>query len=143
MIKRLCVTMFLTSLLATSAMAGEAPVKEAEPPQQFDKYHMIFLMRPENPKDHGEERNAELQRQHLGHLTWLWQEGYALVAGPFGGEKDDDMRGIVLLRGDMTAEQARELAEMDPRVKAGQLRVEIRQWYTSAGALEFPLKISK
>lgn len=125
-------------LFAPVAMAGEA--QEAEPPASFDKYYMVFLVRPAEPKDYGAERNAELQRQHLGHLTWLWEQGHALVAGPFGGEKDDPMRGIVLLRGDLTAERARELAEMDPRVKAGQLEVKIREWYTGAGALAFPLK---
>jgi uncharacterized protein YciI len=99
---------------------------------------MVFLMRPEAPKDHGEKRNAELQREHLAHLTWLWEEGYAFVAGPFGGKPEDDMRGIVLLRGDLEEQRARELAEMDPRVKAGQLTVEIRAWYTGAGVLAFP-----
>ena len=48
------------------------------------------------------------------------------------------MRGIVLLRGDLEEQRARELAEMDPRVKAGQLKVEIRDWYTGAGVLAFP-----
>lgn len=146
--RRSCFQMLLM-ILATFvaggnfALAGDAPVKEAEPPQQFDKYYMVFLMRPDNPPDYGEARNAELQRQHLGHLTWLWEEGYALVAGPFGGDKDDDMRGIVLLRGDLSAERARELAEKDPRVEHGQLKVRIREWYTGKGALEFPLKVSQ
>lgn len=128
----------LSLVLAPAAMAGEP--QEAEPPASFDMYYMVFLMRPAEPKDYGAERNAELQRQHLGHLTWLWEQGHALVAGPFGGEKDDPMRGIVLLRGDLAAERARELAEMDPRVKAGQLEVKIREWYTGAGALAFPQK---
>lgn len=126
-----------------AATNQEAPVKEAAPPQQFDKYYMVFLMRPDNPKDYGKERNAELQRQHIGHLTWLWEEGYALVAGPFGVPPEDPMRGIVLLRGDLDLERARELAEMDPRVKAGQLRVDIREWYTGADVLEFPLNPEK
>lgn len=122
--------------LATLLMIGNAFAA----PTTFDKYYMIFLMRPEAPQDYGDERNKELQREHIEHLTWLWREGYALVAGPFDAGETDAMRGIVLLRGDLDRERARELAERDPRVKAGQLRVEIRDWYTSAGALAFPLK---
>ncbi|MDX1583301.1 MAG: hypothetical protein R3338_06835 [Thermoanaerobaculia bacterium] len=138
------VTTFLLILLfiAGTVAAGEAKetTREAAPPAEFDEYYMVFLMRPEQPRDYGEERNAELQRQHLGHLSWLREEGYALVAGPFGADEGDAMRGIVLLRGDLEPERARELAEMDPRVKAGQLRVDVRPWFTAKGALAFPLK---
>ena len=139
MIRIACLfTACLLVLLPAVAATGDTPVKEAEPPAQFDKYYMVFLMRPDEPKDYGKERNQELQAQHLGHLTWLWEEGYALVAGPFGVPDEDNMRGIVLLRGDLEKEKAREFAEMDPRVQAGQLRVDIREWYTGAGVLAFP-----
>ena len=130
--------LLLLALLLAAPLAIAAESGESAEPMQFDKYWMVFLVRPEAPRDHGEERNSELQREHLAHLTWLWEEGYALVAGPFGGKPEDRMRGIVLLRGDLTEERARELAEMDPRVKAGQLEVEIRDWYTGAGILAFP-----
>jgi len=125
----------LLILLAPLGHAEEAPKAE---PAQFDKYWMVFLVRLDSPKDYGEDRNAELQREHLAHLTWLWEEGYALIAGPFGGKPEDAMRGIVLLRGNLEESRARELAEMDPRVKAGQLEVEIRDWYTGAGYMVFP-----
>lgn len=117
-------------------IAAETPAP-AEP-MQFDKFWMVFLMRPDAPQDHGEVRNKELQAEHLAHLGRLWEEGYALVAGPFGGKPEDPMRGIVLLRGDLDEARARELAEMDPRVKAGQLEVDLRAWYTGAGYMEFP-----
>lgn len=47
------------------------------------------------------------------------------------------MRGIVLPRGDLSEERARELAMMDPRVKAGQLQAAIRPWFAAAGMLVF------
>lgn len=126
----------ITCMLSATAMAEEP--REAAPPTEFDKYYMVFLLRPAEPADYGKERNAELQRQHLGHLTWLWEQGHAHVAGPFKVPADDPVRGIVLLRGDLGMERARELAEMDPRVKAGQLEVKVREWYTAADVLSFP-----
>ena len=132
----------LLALLPLCAMAGEPTAADREVPQ-FDKYYMVFLMRPDEPEDYGSERNTELQAEHRAHLRWLWEEGYALVAGPFFVPDSDKMRGIVLLRGDLEKEKARELAEMDPRVKAGQLRVDIREWYTGAGVLAFPQQPSK
>lgn len=131
--KHLLVTCLLC-LATVGAFAHES--QGAEP--RFDKYWMVFLVRPEAPKDYGAERNAELQREHLQHLSWLWEHGHALVAGPFGAAADDPMRGIVLLRGDLDEAKARELAERDPRVKAGQLQVEMRAWFTAAGMLAFP-----
>lgn len=134
----------LLTLFASMSVFAADPAKtdppEADPPAEFDQYWMVFLIRGDNPPKLDEETNALNMRQHLGHLNWLWEEGYALVAGPFGGEPDDPMRGIVLLRGDLTEVQARELAERDPRVKIGLLKVDIRPWYTDAGALAFPLK---
>lgn len=131
-------TLLLTALLLAMPFAFTAEPAKANEPMQFDKYWMVFLVRPEAPQDHGETRNKELQAEHLAHLGWLWEEGYALVAGPFGGKPDDPLRGIVLLRGDLEEARARELAEMDPRVQAGQLEVEIRAWYTGAGYMAFP-----
>ena len=132
-----CLLSACVTLLPLFAVAGE-PSDEDRATPQFDKYYMVFLMRPDEPKDYGKERNTELQAEHRAHLRWLWEEGYALVAGPFFVPDEDNMRGIVLLRGDLEKEKARELAEMDPRVNAGQLRVDIREWYTGAGVLAFP-----
>lgn len=125
----------LLYMFATVALADE-PTQPAA--QSFDRYWVVFLVRPESPEDHGTERNAQLQREHLDHLTWLWKQGYALVAGPFGTEPEDRMRGVVLLRGDLGEAQARELAEKDPRVRAGQLQVELRAWFTGEGVMAFP-----
>lgn len=140
-----CSSRYLAGLCLLLFAAGVAASKqqEAEPPPTFDKYYMVFLLRPSEPADYGKERNAELQRQHLGHLTWLWEQDYAHVAGPFSVPADDPVRGIVLLRGDLGMERARELAEMDPRVKAGQLEVKVREWYTAADVLAFPQQPGK
>jgi uncharacterized protein YciI len=98
---------------------------------------MVFQMRGENPPQLGEAESQDLQRDHLRHLEKVWRSGHALVAGPFGVPKEEPMRGIVLFRGDLTEEEVRQLAEADPAVQAGRLRVEVRQWFTGAGMLTF------
>lgn len=107
-------------------------------PEEFDKFYMVFLMRGDNPPALDDDAASELQAAHLAHLDRMWRDGYALIAGPFGGGADDPMRGIVLFRGDLDMEKVRELAEADPAVKAGRLRVDVRPWYTGAGYLAFP-----
>lgn len=107
-------------------------------PLQFDKFYMVFLMRGDQPPALDEKAASELQASHLAHLDRLWREGFALIAGPFGGDKDDPLRGIVLFRGDLDIEKVRELASADPAVEAGRLKVDVRPWYTGAGYLAFP-----
>ena len=66
-------------------------------------------------------------------------EGHMLVAGPFAQQFDDRLRGMCLYNPSLTPERVRELAEADPAVIAGRLKVEVMDWYTAKGALAFPL----
>ncbi len=134
-----CAATLGTFLLAAGPQDQAADPPKAAPPTSFDKYHFVLLASGDNPPDLPAERLAELQSQHLGHLTKMAQEGYALVAGPFGDRFDEKWRGIVLFRGDLSAEEVRRLAEADPSVQAGLLKIEMMTWYTSAGAMAFPM----
>ena len=124
-----------TGLVAQSenTASEKQAVEEAAPPAEFDQYWMVFLERPETVPEMSEEVAAKIQRQHLGHLTRVWREGFTLVAGPFGAGPDDPVRGIVLYRGDLSEQEVRELAEADPAVVAGTLEVRLRPWYTGKG----------
>jgi len=123
-----------STLLSPSLFAQDG---DGTPPQQFDRYWMVFLIRGDHPPELSEEAGAELQKQHLGHLSKVWRSGHALVAGPFEVPAEDALRGIVLYRGDLDEDEVRELAEADPAVQAGRLKVEIRRWWTGGGVLRF------
>ena len=129
----LCVLFLLLGLAGTvgAQEGGE------QGPTEFDTYWMVFLERGENPPKLEAEAAADLQRQHLGHLGKVWQEGYALVAGPFEVSAEEPMRGIVLFRGDLEREKVVELASADPAVQAGLLQVRVFKWWTGADMLEF------
>ena len=106
------------------------PAQDAEgnPPAEFDKYWMFFLIRGDDPPQLDEEASAELQRRHLAHLSKVYRQGYARVAGPFEVPDDEPMRGIVLYRGDLERDRVAELAGADPAVEAGRLKIRVARW---------------
>ena len=107
-------------------------------PAAFDTYWMVFLMRGDKADQFTDEQLEEIQRGHLAHLGALGEAGHTLAVGPFEVGPTEPMRGIVLFPSDKTEAEVRALAEQDPAVQAGRLRVDIRKWWTPAGAMIFP-----
>ncbi|MBZ0111183.1 MAG: DUF885 family protein [Thermoanaerobaculia bacterium] len=116
----------------------KASLAEGNAPAAFDSYWMVFLMRGDQAAKLSDAELGEIQRGHLAHLSRLHQDGHTLVAGPFEAGETEPMRGIVLYPGDLTEEEVRALAEDDPAVRAGRLRIDLRKWWTGAGAVTFP-----
>jgi len=116
---------------------GDADVRTAEPPSEFDVYELVILRRPEGCPEIDEETADRLQGEHLGHFAAMSEAGYMKVAGPLVDQPDDSWRGMCLYRvGSLT--EARRLAELDPAVRAGRFCVEVMHWYTEKGAIHFP-----
>ncbi len=116
---------------------GVGAPRTAEPPAEFDRYELVLLRRAEGRPEIDEETEELLQAQHLGHFASMREAGHLKVAGPLDDQPDDSWRGICLYQAG-SLEEARRLAEMDPAVRAGQLRVDVMIWYTAKGALRFP-----
>ena len=76
------------------------------------------------------EAAKQLQAAHLEHLGSMWEQGKLVGAGPIA--QDGDLRGIVLFSG-VTLDEAKALAEQDPKVKAGVLQVELHPWMAATG----------
>lgn len=96
----------------------------------MQKYFIVFL-KSGPVTDQSPEELRELQMAHLAHLRWLAEENHISMAGPFGD--NGDIRGIVIYN-TATSEQAKELANMDPSVKAGRLVVEVHSWWAAKGS---------
>lgn len=129
-------------VLAGAAAAEEpqsapAPAAEAAP-MEFETFQLVLLKRPAEPTEHPPEKLQEIQRAHLEHLGRMAREGHLVVAGPFGDQEDESLRGLALYRVG-SVERARELAEADPAVLAGRLEVEVMTLYTEKGAMTFPI----
>lgn len=118
-------------------MTGEdEPLPTADPPAEFDTYEFVLLCWPEPRPELDEEAAGLLQRQHLGYLASMKAAGHLKVAGPLADQPDDSWRGICIYQVG-SPEEARRLAEQDPAVRAGRLRIEAMQWYTAKGAIRF------
>ena len=77
-----------------------------------------------------EEDINELQKEHLAHLTKMYDLGYADISGPFGDK--GHIRGITIYNVP-TLKMADSLAKSDPMVKAGRLEIEIHPWWAAKG----------
>jgi uncharacterized protein YciI len=99
----------------------------------MQQYFIAFLKRGEIRSQDSLE-SAQLQRDHLKHLSQMYKKGYADISGPFGD--DGDIRGITIYNVP-TLEMADSLANMDPSVRAGRLKIEVRPWWAAKG---FPLR---
>lgn len=97
---------------------------------EYKTYYMGFLKRGEN---RGQDSTAvmELQKAHLNYMSKLAAEGKLSIAGPF--LDDWETRGIVIYAVDSLSE-AQALAEADPAVQAGRLKVEIHPWMSARGS---------
>jgi uncharacterized protein YciI len=98
------------------------------------QYVMAYLKR--GPKRDQDSATAEqLQKAHLENINRMAAEGKLVVAGPF--MDDGDVRGIYIFNV-TTVEEAKELTESDPAIKAGRLEMELHPWYGSAALMLNP-----
>lgn len=93
------------------------------------QYVLAILKTGSNTTTDKETLNAYF-RGHIENIGRLAKEGKLVVAGPLG-KNEKNYRGIFILDA-KTVEEARQLVETDPAVKAKILEVELYPWYGSA-----------
>jgi uncharacterized protein len=98
----------------------------------FDRLTVVLkLLRPDAP-ELDEVASAALQDAHMAHLADLHDAGHLVAAGPLD---DEEYRGLSIFR--VGPEEARELSEQDPAVRAGRLAIKAIPWILPAGAMTF------
>jgi len=100
---------------------------------ELKQYTFVLLRRPPDAPDYPEERLNEIQEQHLANLAELHERGVLLLAGPFGDQPDESLRGLCVMTTGVS--ETRELMANDPAVKAGRLVPEVMSWWTAPGSL--------
>jgi uncharacterized protein len=111
------------------------PWGEALIPERFDEHTILFLVRAPDAPDIGEAELDRLQEQHLTHLRELKRRGVLIANGPLTDQTDVRMRGVSIYA--VPLAEALELANDDPMVRAGRLRIEGARWLTAAGTAHF------
>ncbi len=99
-------------------------------PVTMQKYFIIFLKRGPN-RDQSPEEAEKIQAEHLAYLGGLYKQGILNMNGPVGD--GGEIAGISVYS-TATIEEAVELAEADPAVKAGRLVVEAHPWWLAKGS---------
>jgi len=113
------------------------PATKAAEKFEFETFQLVLLVRAPTWRKLPDAEAEKLQAEHIAHLEKMGNAGKAMVCGPFGDQKDVALRGACIYRVGSAAE-ARTLAEDDPVVKAGQLRIEAVTWYVGKGYMTFP-----
>lgn len=97
---------------------------------EMKTYYLVFLKKGPNRNQDSVTVN-KLQEAHIAHLEKMASEGKMDICGPL--MEDIDIRGICIYNV-ATKEAAEKLANDDPMVKAGRLKVEVHPFYSAKGA---------
>lgn len=127
----------MPALLISLTLLVQATQPATKPAMEFEQYQLVILRAGDNPPEISREQIMEIQKQHLAHLTAMGKSGKMVIAGPFGDQEDKSFRGMCLYRVG-SIEEARKLAEADPAVKAGRMKVQVMTWYVENGYMTFP-----
>ncbi len=123
------ILLLLLLLFSSIAPIFSQTSKAMEEKFEMKTYFLVFLKK--GPVRSQDSTSIEkIQEQHLAHLTKMYEEKKMCIAGPL--LDNSDLRGICVYN-TATIEEAKNLAESDPAVKAGRLLVEIHPWYAAKG----------
>jgi uncharacterized protein YciI len=101
------------------------------------KSYVLVILKtgPNDATIKGTERE-QIFAGHMANIGRLSDEGKLAVAGPFG-ENDKGFRGIFILNV-AGIEEAQQLAQTDPAIKAGVFVIDLFPWYGSASLMATP-----
>lgn len=105
--------------------------EEGDTTYLMQQYYVVFLKDGPNRNQDSTEL-AELQKQHLAHLSQMAEEGYLSLVGPTAAQ-NQDVRGLAIYN-TATEREADSLARLDPMVQAGRLEVEVLPWWVAKGS---------
>lgn len=108
----------------------EKPVADTP---RMKQYWLVTLLRGAN-RTHDKATATRIQAAHIANIEKLHREGYIVMAGPMGYDKD--LRGIFIMDAKDSATVSN-LVMQDSAVITGRLRFEIHPWWTQTGTYTF------
>jgi hypothetical protein len=116
-------------------MPDAYPHGDALIPERREEHTIVFLVRPPDAPEFSEDELDRLQVEHLTHLRDLVRRGVLIANGPLVDQTNERLRGVSIYG--LPLEEALELANADPMVRAGRLAIEGARWITAAGDASF------
>jgi uncharacterized protein YciI len=107
-------------------------MKPPQRPIQMVTYYWGFLVKGEKWTPDRTPELDSLQARHLAHMNKSAESGKLVIAGPADGSQT--IRGILVYK-TATIAEAQAIANADPAVKAGRLKLEIYPWLIERGCL--------
>jgi len=106
-----------------------------KPPPQLLKqkvYYLTFLRRGPKWTPEKTPETEKLQAEHMANINAMAKTGKLVIAGPF--ENAGEYAGIFIFKV-ATLDEAKQLAQSDPAVKAGRLIADVHPWLLGEGSL--------
>jgi uncharacterized protein YciI len=103
----------------------------------LDSFELVLLRRPADAPTYDQAELDRIQAEHLAFYARLRESGQVVTNGPVSNQADPSLRGLGFYRVG-SLEEARQLAETDPAVRAGRLTVDIMTWYCPPGTMSMP-----
>ena len=138
--RTLLIVLFLFSVSLTNAQTANPNYDEAlakklgSDDYGMKSYVLVILKTGENKTASKEETNLAFRR-HMENINRLVKEEKLIVAGPLG-KNEQSYRGIFILDVS-TIDEANDLVQTDPAIKAKLLDAELYEWYGSAALPEY------
>jgi len=134
-LKRIVFKFVTTALVGLACMVSLSAQKK--PDYDMGKMQMIFLSRPADNK--AENHAKQTGGQHRAYIESLIKDGKLALWGEVTSE--GTLREILVLKSE-SAEEAQQMAQSFPLVKAGILKAEVVAWYAARnmiGTAKMPL----
>lgn len=129
----LFLALVLVYAFAADTHAGTATGRILSDTPRMKQYWLVHLLKGTN-RTHDKATAARIQVAHMANIERLAKEGYIVMAGPMG--YDRDLRGIFIMDAKDSATVA-QLVMQDSAVITGRLRFEIHPWWTQTGTYIF------
>jgi uncharacterized protein YciI len=112
--------------------AAKGIMKPTAQPLKLTTYYLGFLRRGPKWTPEKTPETEKLQAAHMANINAMAKTGKLVIAGPF--ENAGEYAGVYVFKVG-TLDEAKQLAETDPAVKAGRLVIDVHPWLLGEGSL--------
>jgi uncharacterized protein YciI len=99
------------------------------------RYYVLVILKIGPNVSEDKEARQQAFQGHMSNMKTMVKNNQSVVAGPFE-QNDEEYRGLFILNA-KTKEEAKEILDTDPAIKAKYLEPELYMWYGSAALSQY------